>query len=120
MRPFSKEEVQAAIKGLNGEGSPGPHGIPLFFYRDFLDLVGLDVLAMIEEFRRENCGMERIKKSHLFLFPKHHGTDRVEDFCLISLSNSIFLIIAKVLANRLHEVINELVRPPQSAFIPGR
>ena len=37
-----------------------------------------------------------------------------------NLSNSIYMIIAKVLANRLHEVIDVLVGPFQSAFIPGR
>ena len=31
VRPFLEEEVQAAIKGLNGEGSVGPDGIPIFF-----------------------------------------------------------------------------------------
>ena len=75
---------------------------------------------IIMEFRWGNCGMERINKSHLFLIRKHQGADRVEDFCPISLSNSIYLIIAKVLANRLRKVINELVGPVQSAFIPER
>ena len=64
---------------------------------------GPDVLAMIEEFQQGNCGMERINKSHLFLLPKQQRADRVEDFLLISLSNSIYLIIAKVVANRLRE-----------------
>ena len=52
--------------------------------------------------------------------PKMQGADRVEDFHQISLSYSIYLIIAKVLANRLREVIDELVGPFQSAFIPAR
>ena len=78
------------------------------------------MLAMIEEFRQENCGTERINKSHLFLLPKHQGVDIVNDFPPISLSNSIYLSIAKVLANRLREVIKELVGPFQSVFIPGR
>ena len=40
VRPFSEEEVRAAIKGLNGVGSPGADDIPAFLYRDFWDLVG--------------------------------------------------------------------------------
>ena len=75
---------------------------------------------MIEEFRWGNCGMERINKSHLFLLLKHQGADRVDDFRPISLSNSIYLIIARVLANKLREMINKLVGPLQSAFTPGR
>ena len=37
----------------------------------------------------------------------------------ISLSNSIYLIIAKVVATRLREVLDGLISPFQSAFIPG-
>ena len=105
MRPFSEKEVWAAIKGLNGERSPRPNGIPVFFYRDFWDLVGPDVTPTFEEFYQENCGMERINKSHLFLLLKRHGLDRVEDFWPISLSNSIYLIVTKVLANRLRQLM---------------
>ena len=32
VRPFVEEEVQAAIAGLNGEGSPGPDGLPVLFF----------------------------------------------------------------------------------------
>ena len=38
----------------------------------------------------------------------------------VFLSNSIYLIMAKVLANRLREVIGVLIGPFQYAFIPGR
>ena len=75
---------------------------------------------MLEEFLHGNCGIERINKLHLFLLPKRQGVDRVQDFCLISLSNSIYLTIPTVLPNRLHEVIDELVGPFQSTFILGR
>ena len=92
----------------------------MFFYRDFWDLVGPNMLAMLEEFRHGNCGMERINKSHLFLLSKHQVADRVEDFHLISLSNSIYLIMAKVLANRFREVIDKLVEPFRSTLILGR
>ena len=95
VRTFSEEELRAAIKGLNGEGSPKPDDIMMFFYKDFWDLVGPDVMATLEELCQENCGIERINKLHLFLLPKHQGADRVEDFRPISLSNSIYLIIAK-------------------------
>ena len=45
---------------------------------------------------------------------------RAGDFQPISLSNSLYLIMAKVLANRLQEVIDELVDPFQLTFIPGQ
>ena len=35
MRPFPIEEVRAAVKGLNGEGAPGPDGLSVFFFEEF-------------------------------------------------------------------------------------
>ena len=32
VHPFMMEEVQFAIAGLNGEGAPGPDGLPVLFY----------------------------------------------------------------------------------------
>ena len=64
--------------------------------------------------------MERVNKSHLFLLTKCQGVVKVEDFQPISLSNCINLIIAKILTNRLPEVIDKLVEQFQSAFILGR
>ena len=91
----------------------------MFFYKVFLELAGPGVMATLE-FYQGNGGMETINKSHLFFLPKCQGAVRVGEFRHISLSNSIYLIIAKLLANRLHEMIDEFVRPFQFAFILER
>jgi len=73
------------------------------------EMVGADVMATLDEFRRGGGNMMQINKSHLFSQLKCHGAKRIEDFILISLSNSIYLIIAKVLVNRLRTRIRELI-----------
>ena len=119
-RPFTEEEVKAAFQGLNGEGAPGPDGIPVFFYQQCWDIVGPEVMATIEDFCIGMCNMDRLNKGLLVLIPKCQAAEQVGDFRPIALSNSLYLIIAKALANRLREVINSLVRPAQTAFILGR
>ena len=64
--------------------------------------------------------MDHLNKALLVFIPKCQAAEQVGDFRPIALSNSLYLIIAKALANRLREVINSLVRPAQTAFIPGR
>ena len=119
-RPFMMEEVQSAIAGLNGEGAQGPDRLPILFYREFWALVKGDVMATLEELRSPQANMERINKSYLFMLPKRQGAENVNEHRPISLSNSIYLIVDKVLANRLKEVIREFIGPFQYAFIPGR
>ena len=64
--------------------------------------------------------MERLNKVYIVLLPKVPGAELIDNFHPIALSNSIYLIIAKVLANHLREVLDSLISPLQSAFIPGR
>ena len=118
--PFSEEEVKKAIRHLNSEGAPGPDGIPVFFYIECWTKVGPDVMATIEEFRTGRCNMDRLNRAYIVLIPKVQGAEQIGNFRPISLSNSIYLIIAKVLANRLRAVLPSIISPFQSAFLPGR
>ena len=77
-------------------------------------------MATIEEFRAKRCNMDRLNRAYIVLIPKVQGAEQIGDFQPISLSNSIYLIIAKVLANRLRTVLPSIISPFQSAFLPGR
>ena len=54
------------------------------------------------------------------MIPKKRGAKDLKDFRPISLIGSIYKLIAKVLANRLKKVMNDLVNPAQNAFVEGR
>ena len=99
--PFSEDEVKAAVRGLNNKGAPGPDGIPVLFYKDCWDIVGYAVMAALEDFKAGRCQMDRLNKAYIMLLPKFKGAEQIYDFRPISLSNSLYLIFAKVLANRL-------------------
>ena len=64
--------------------------------------------------------MDRLNRAYIVLIPRVPGAEHVRDFRPISLSNSIYLIIAKVLANRLWKVLPPRISPFQFAFLPGQ
>ena len=82
--------------------------------------MGPDVMALMEESHAGPCHMGRIKRAYITLLPKVCGAERVGDFRPISLSNSIYLIIAKVLTNRFRGLLGTLISPLKSTFVARR
>ena len=59
-------------------------------------------------------------KTNAPLVPKKNGASNIRDFRPISLVGSVYKILAKVLANRLKEVLDQLIFESQNSFIGGR
>jgi hypothetical protein len=77
-------------------------------------------MEVIREFQGGNSRFERINRSYLFLLPKKPRAESLVEFRPIALSDSIYLIIGKTLANRLKKVLKDLINLVQSAFLPDR
>ena len=68
-------------------------------------------MVALEDFRAGRCQMDRLNKAYIMLLPKVQGEEQIGDFRPISLSNSLYLIFAKVLTNRLPRVLPSLISP---------
>ena len=61
-----------------------------------------------------------LNHTYIALIPKVQKPREVNEFKLISLCNVIYRIIVKTMANRLKHVLNDIISPAQSAFVPNR
>ena len=51
MAPVSKDEVEATLKSMQKEKSPGPDGWTVELFLHFFDTLGEDLTAVVEESR---------------------------------------------------------------------
>jgi hypothetical protein len=61
-----------------------------------------------------------INDTAIVLIPKSNEAANLKDYRPISLCNIVYKVISKCIANRLSPILDEIIAPTQSAFIPGR
>ena len=77
-------------------------------------------MAVFEEFH-QHCKFEKsLNATFIALIPKKNGASNIRDFRPISLVGSLYKILAKVLANRLKMVLDQLISESQNSFVGGR
>ena len=120
--PISLQELYSALKGLNIDSSPGIDGINTKFYEIFFDDIKL-ILLEYYNFCFEQLGLcENTQKGLITLIHKGNclNRDEVGNWRPITLSNVDYKLIAKLLANRLKNVIDSIIGKQQQGFIKGR
>ncbi|GKD78986.1 hypothetical protein Tco_1341607, partial [Tanacetum coccineum] len=113
-------EIHDAICDCGSEKSPGSDGFTFAFYKKFWDLIKSDVIVFVQEFLSTSIMPKGCNTSFIALIPKISNPMVVSDFRPISLIGAQYKIIAKILANRLAEVIDSVISREQTAFIKHR
>jgi len=100
-KPCTKEEILEVLKGFTKEKSPRPDGWSVKFYLHYFDLVGQDLLDIVEETRYRGEVKNNINSTFITLIPKENISRKFEDFRLIPLCNLCYNLITKIIARRI-------------------
>jgi exonuclease III len=117
---FTMEEIDGALAQMHPLKSPGPDGFSACFYQRSWEIVRADVGKAVLDFLNHGTFDPHLNSTNIVLIPKTKNPTRVTDYRPISLCNVLYKIMAKVLANRMKKMMNYIISPNQSAFLPGR
>lgn len=119
--PISIEEVEMAITTLNKNKSPGEDGLSAEFYLAFKDQLAPLLFKLYNSIELSQLTPKSLTKGIITLVFKNKGDkDKLENYRPISLLNTDYKILTKILANRIKTVIGSIVGPTQAYSIPGR
>ncbi|XP_075668611.1 uncharacterized protein LOC142638468 [Castanea sativa] len=117
---FTTKEVKVALFQMGPTKALGPDGMNAHFYQKYWHTVGDSVVSAVLNFFNNGNMLPNINHTNIVLIPKVQNSERMSEFRPINLCNVIYKIISKVLANRLKQVLPQIISPTQSAFVPGR
>lgn len=120
LKIVSDEEVKSALFQMNPDKAPGPDGMTPGFFQKHWSIVGNDVISLVRKFFRDGVLPNELNETNVVLIPKKKSPTEIGDLRPISLCNVLMRIITKVMANRMKELLNDIISENQSAFVPNR
>ena len=108
------------VFGMCPDSAPGPDGFGGCFYQSCWHIIGVDVISAVRTFFFHGHFPLGMNASFVTRIPKVREALRIEDFRPIVLGNFLYKIIAKIVVDRLGQILSGLISFHQFGFIPGR
>jgi hypothetical protein len=78
------------------------------------------VIRGARQFFESRRMVDGVNITAIVLIPKKDNPELLKDFRPTSLCNVIYKVVSKCLVNRLRPLLQDMIAPTQSAFVPGR
>ena len=94
---------------MEGDIATEPDEFTMTFFHHCWRVVESDILALFDEFYDYSKFEKSLNALFIAFIPKKHKAFNIRDFRPISLLSSLYKMLAKVLANPLRGVLDDLI-----------
>ena len=118
--PVTDEEVTDIFQSLKKQKSPGPDSLPNDFYIDFREYLTPIFKKLLQFWVSTSRIPEDFTECNIITLAKAGDRNRAMNYRPISLLNTDYKILGKLLANRIRYSLKYIIHDDQSGFVPGR
>lgn len=116
----SPAEINKTLMQMACTKALGPNGMHALFYQKNWIVVRPTMIRIVQDFFRTSQMPNDPSHTNITLIPWVALLETVKELRSISLCNVMYKVIAKVLANRIKNVLPTLIDETQSSFVPLR
>nr|XP_025703628.1 uncharacterized protein LOC112805458 [Arachis hypogaea] len=114
------EEIKKIVWSCGSTKVPRPDGFNMVFIKRTWDIIGGEFSETMMQFYRIGYLPKSLNMTRVMLASKVDVPTEIKDFNPISMIESIYKVISKVMVDRIKKVMKNLVVEVQTAFIQDR
>ena len=119
--PISLNDIKVALASFQKNKTPGPDGLTAEFYLHFFPILGPLMHRLYEEIFTSGKLPDGFNHSYIILIHKKDSDKTlVKNYRPISLLNTDYKILAKILTTKLKPFMSKLIHSDQQCSVPGR
>ena len=116
----TEEEIRNSMWSLKPFKAPSPDVLRAGFFQKFWPMVGGSVTEEVKRIFVEREMPDFLNQTQIALILKIQGLETLGNYRPISLCNTVYKVVTKIIVARLRPFLDNLISPLQSAFVPRR
>ena len=114
------DEVVAAIRQSANGKAGGPDGLPMELYKLFESVLAPKICDVLNEAFTEGALPDTMRAGEIILLYKKKDPRDLRNYRPITLLNTDYKLLGKVLGARMKNAVDEIISPNQLGFVPKR
>ena len=120
-RDVSEDEIKAGIFGIGSLKAPGPDGLPTAFFQNQWEVCINDLIQFVKGSFRDGSFPCALNQTLITLVPKVPSPLEMTQLRPISLCNTVYKLVSKIIVQRLRVLLPEIISLTRSlSFLVDR